>query len=183
MSRFKFFGIPSFLCLAGALALVLLAPGAPLSGEVVHGRGLLWKVERPGLAPSYLFGTFHVTDQRILNLPPEVESAFLEAQSATFELILSDDDRMATARSMILTGGRRLETILGPELFGQALAAGQAYGLGPAQINLFKPWAVASILSLPRTELARSGAGAQPQDNRRPAGDIRALQWRVKHRI
>ncbi len=164
MSRFKFFVIPSLLCLAGAIALVLAAAGAPPSGEVVHGRGLLWKVERPGLAPSYLFGTMHVTDQRVLSLPPEVEAAFTEARSATFELILNDEGRMTAVQSMVLTDGRRLETILGPELFGRTVAAGQTYGLGPAQLNYFKPWAVASILSLPRAELARTGAGAQPLD-------------------
>ncbi|MEE8534549.1 MAG: TraB/GumN family protein, partial [Kiloniellales bacterium] len=164
MSRFKSFGTPSFLVLAGAIALLLVAPPAPLAGEVVHGRGLLWKVERPGLAPSYLFGTMHVTDQRVLSLPPEVEAAFTEARSATFELILNDEGRMTAVQSMVLTDGRRLETILGPELFGRTVAAGQTYGLGPAQLNHFKPWAVASILSLPRAELARTGAGAQPLD-------------------
>lgn len=164
MSRIKFLGIPSFPVLAGAIALLLVGPWAPLAGEVLHGRGLLWKVERPGLAPSYLFGTMHVTDQRVLNLPPAVEAAFTEARSATFEVILADEDRFTMAQSMVLTDGRRLETILGPELFGRTVDAGQTYGLGPAQLNLFKPWAVASLLSLPRAELARAGAGAQPLD-------------------
>src|SRR5215467_11819184 len=33
---------------------------------------LLWKIERPGRAASYLFGTVHLTDERVTKLSPAV---------------------------------------------------------------------------------------------------------------
>jgi len=44
--------------------------------ETPNGQGLLWKIERDGAKPSYLFGTMHMSDTRIVNLPEPVEKAF-----------------------------------------------------------------------------------------------------------
>ena len=33
--------------------------------ELMNGEGLLWRVEKPGLAPSYLYGTIHSTNAAI----------------------------------------------------------------------------------------------------------------------
>ena len=32
------------------------------SGESPYGKGILWKVNKAGVAPSYVFGTIHVAD-------------------------------------------------------------------------------------------------------------------------
>src|SRR5262249_2361708 len=36
---------------------------------------LLWKIERTGRGASYLFGTVHLTDERVTKLSPAVEQA------------------------------------------------------------------------------------------------------------
>ena len=33
-----------------------------------NGHGLLWKIEKPGIKPSWLYGTMHLTDPRVLKL-------------------------------------------------------------------------------------------------------------------
>ena len=45
-----------------AAGLDLAAARAARADELTDGQGLLWRVERDGLAPSYLFGTIHSTD-------------------------------------------------------------------------------------------------------------------------
>ena len=150
--------------LACAFALVLAARLALATGELPYGQGLLWKLERPGLAPSYLFGTIHITDQRVLDLPAEVERAFSATRSATFEVIMTDDLRTRLARAMVLRDGRTLDTILSPELYGEAMAAGARYGVGPEQLKFLKPWALAMFFSVPQAELARSATGQVPLD-------------------
>ncbi len=97
-----------------ALILTVLVLGrlALAGGDLPYGQGLLWKVERDGVAPSYLFGTIHITDERVLDLPPEVEAAFNSARSATFEVIMTDELRLRLAQAMVLNDGRTLETIL-----------------------------------------------------------------------
>ena len=66
-----------FLALA-----VLTAGGALLPGQsaparaLPYGSGLLWQVERDGAVPSYVYGTVHVADERVLDLPQPVRKAF-----------------------------------------------------------------------------------------------------------
>ena len=52
---------------------------------VPNARSLLWRVERKGLAPSYLFGTIHSTDPRVTKLPPAVQAAFNSANTVALE--------------------------------------------------------------------------------------------------
>ncbi len=155
--------------IALALGLLLfgraaLAPAALAGGELPYGQGLLWKIERDGVAPSYLFGTIHITDERVLRLPPEVAQAFNGSRSAIFEVIMTDELRLQLAQAMVASPDRTLDRVLSPALFGEAMAAGARYGLGEPQLRHFKPWALAMFLSVPKAEFARSAMGAQPLD-------------------
>ena len=54
--------------------------------DLVNGEGLLWKVEKPGLAPSYLYGTIHSTNSAAVALAKQA-AAYLEgAKSVATEL-------------------------------------------------------------------------------------------------
>ena len=44
----------------------LAAAEAARSDDLVNGDGLLWRIEKPGLAPSFLFGAIHSTDESAL---------------------------------------------------------------------------------------------------------------------
>jgi uncharacterized protein YbaP (TraB family) len=46
----------------------LAAARAARAEELVNGDGLLWRIEKPGIAPSYLFGTIHSTDESALEV-------------------------------------------------------------------------------------------------------------------
>ena len=46
-----------------------------LSDELPYGKGTLWKITKEGVKPSWLFGTMHITDPRLLSLKPEVTAA------------------------------------------------------------------------------------------------------------
>lgn len=146
------------------MVFVVVARPALAAAELIYGQGVLWKVEREGLAPSYLFGTIHITEERILDLPAPVRAAFEGAKIAVFEVIMTDEVRMKMGREMVLTDGRNLQAILGPELFQQTAVVARRYGFEPQHLLAFKPWALALIFSLPQTELARSAAGDVPLD-------------------
>lgn len=49
--------------------------------ELLNGEGLLWKVEKTGLAPSYLYGTMHSTSSAAVALAKDA-SAYLEGAKA-----------------------------------------------------------------------------------------------------
>ena len=44
-------------------------------GEI-NGTGKFWRLEKAGLAPSFLFGTMHATDDRATALPPQLRRAY-----------------------------------------------------------------------------------------------------------
>ncbi|MGB7990084.1 MAG: TraB/GumN family protein, partial [Candidatus Methylophosphatis roskildensis] len=77
--------------LSGIVALFTLAlnpvPAHAARDGPGYDRGLLWRVERQGVAPSYLFGTLHHDDERVTRLPPAVERAFGRAERLALELI------------------------------------------------------------------------------------------------
>ena len=147
-----------------ALGLLLLGRAAAAGDEMPYGHGVLWKLERGGVAPNYLFGTIHITDERVLRLPDEVAQAFDGARSATFEVIMTDELRLRLARAMIAPPDRALDRVLDPALYRDAMAAGARYGFAPEHLRYFKPWALAMFLSVPQAEFARSAMGALPLD-------------------
>ena len=48
--------------------------------------GLLWRIEKPGLAPSYLFGTIHSTDKSALEVAHRAAQSIKGAKIVATEL-------------------------------------------------------------------------------------------------
>jgi hypothetical protein len=44
----------------------LAAAEAARADDLINDDGLMWRIEKPGLEPSYLFGTIHSTDDSAL---------------------------------------------------------------------------------------------------------------------
>ena len=149
------------------IALLLVGGrGAPAAETLVHGQGLLWRIERDGVPPSHLFGTIHVTDPEVLALPPAVGQAFGRSDSLTSEIILSPETVLQMQRFMLLTDGRNLAGIVGDELFQRAAAAAAVYGIPPEILQRFKPWAAMTLFVLPDAEMRRKFAGVKMLDER-----------------
>ena len=54
--------------------------------ELVNGEGLLWRIEKPGLAPSYLYGTIHSTNAAAIALAKEAVAYLDGAKVVATEL-------------------------------------------------------------------------------------------------
>ncbi len=153
--------------LAAALMLcAALGAGAVVAdeGPMPFGKGMLWKIEKAGTPTSYVLGTMHIADPRVLELPPEVDAALAASEQAIFELVLDASVRTHMAQAMVLPQGRTLEVILGPELFGRTVEVAAEYGLPGQAINVMKPWALVPILSFPPEQLALLAGGQAPLD-------------------
>ena len=57
-----------------------------------NGRAMLWKIERPGIPPSYLFGTVHLTDARVTALSDAVRLALDESKTVLLEADTSPEN-------------------------------------------------------------------------------------------
>jgi len=115
-----------------------------------HAKGVFWKIEKPGASPSFLLGTIHVEDPRVLALPPKVKTAFETADTLVLELVLDEATVFKAAASMMYMDQTDLENVLGKSLFERAAAAMAAYGVPQIALRRMKPWAVLSTLMIPK---------------------------------
>ena len=151
--------------LLAPLLLLLCVAGSALAQEPLrHGQGLLWRVETPGKADSYLFGTMHATDPKIVRIPTPVLEAFRQSQSLTLEMVMTDAVQQKLGAAMVLSDGRRLDGIIGAQRFGALAQIGQLYGFQPAVMAHLAPWAAMTVISIAPSEYGRIREGIPPLD-------------------
>lgn len=141
------------------LTAVLLAPLTLLGAisdyaapAVEHGgfeRGLLWRVEKPGVAASHVFGTIHVADQRVTSLPSVVTRQLVAARSFTMEIALDGPGLFALASRMEFDDGRDLPAVAGEQLFSRVVPLLEARGMPQGLARTLKPWAAMLMLATP----------------------------------
>jgi len=137
---------------AAALAVVAGAGGA-----APFERGLLFRLERDGVAPSYVFGTLHSADPRVTRLPQAVQRAFAQARTFAPEIQLSEREIADFFEAAQFDDGRRLSDFFDPptlEAIRIALGAGAP---PPAVLARLKPWAV--LLKLAERREADTAGG------------------------
>lgn len=163
---------------SGADLLAALAKSDPAAfrrveteaAAVPNGKGLLWKLEKPGEKPSFLFGTMHMTDQRVTTLPPAAQKAYDNAGTIIIETTdaLDKAKMMAAMASepglMMFTDSTTLSSLLSPEDAAVLDKGLDARGIPPATVAKMKPWILSAMLALPACEVARQAAGAPVLD-------------------
>jgi uncharacterized protein YbaP (TraB family) len=151
--RYAFFR-QTLLALFGILLLWSgVATAAPVRADANassrFAKGLLWKIEKPGVAPSYLFGTIHSDDPRVTAVPAPVSRALMECKHFVMEVRINGDDLVHMAQAMYFSDGRTLEQVTGKPLYEQVVKALAARGIPAESAEKQKPWAVMMTLSVP----------------------------------
>lgn len=131
-----------------ALLFILLVAGCASAPASDPSSGLLWRVEKDGLPPSYVFGTMHVEDPRVVALAEPVREAFEGAKIFVMETVL-DETSLADIRRRMFYPDRRLEGVIGPILYQRVVTALADRGLPEQAAERMKPWAALSLLSTP----------------------------------
>lgn len=135
-----------------------------------NGEGLLWKIEKAGAAPSYLFGTMHMTDPRVTTLPAAAQKAFDAAGTMVIETTdVLDQARMMAVLAkqpdlMMFTDGTSLTSLLTPEQAAEVDKALGERGIPAFTVAKMKPWIISAMVALPACELLRKAKGAPVLD-------------------
>jgi uncharacterized protein len=133
--------------------------------SIPNSRGLLWRVGKEGIDPSYLFGTMHSADPRIARLQEAALAAFDQSDTVVVE---STDalDQAALASAMagmrdlvLLPEGSSLETLLPQSALAPVKAAAEARGLAWSAANRLQPWMVAAAIANPHCEMLAASSG------------------------
>ena len=140
---------PLFLLLA-----VGCAPREPIPlperPDIAYGEGRIWQVDREGLASSYIFGTYHISDPRVLDVPDAVEEAFVKSEFAAFEYDYGPDaETFEFDMDLVkLPEGTTLRSIVGNGTFGDLQFIMRSRDMRPR--NDLKPWIFWDYLGGPR---------------------------------
>jgi uncharacterized protein len=153
-----------------AAGLDLSAARLKRADDLLNAEGLLWRIERDGLAPSYLFGTVHTTDDSAVAIARQAEDFIAGAKVVATELggpfdAAGQADLAAAALKRALAGD---EDTFAPALVGEATAPVEAYlarrGLPKEMAHHLKLWFLAAFTALPNCEALRTQAGLPEVD-------------------
>ena len=131
------------------MARVYAQSGAPFD------KGLLWRIEKAGSAPSHLFGTVHLADARVTTLPDAVRDALNAARSFAMEVSLDQSNIATLAARMVYLDGRDLPGVAGAALFRKIVPLTAGLGMPAEMARLFKPWAMVLLLQMPPQDASR----------------------------
>lgn len=156
-------GVVARLCLVAILVVGAHAARDAAAEDLIHGQGRLWQVQGGG-ATSHVFGTMHVTDWRVNDLPAAVETAFKDSKT----LVVESTDPWTWwehGRSTELSGRRSLASIVGKRLFVQMQDKAKQYGVPSAMLNGLRPWVAEGLFTIPISEYSRQTAGVAVLDH------------------
>ncbi|WP_255989853.1 TraB/GumN family protein [Chitinolyticbacter albus] len=136
-----------------ALALFIPASQAGAADQAnAFARTHLWRIDKAGMAPSWLFGTIHVADPKVTTLSPAVQEAFSSAERVATEFRLDFGAFMEMAKAVLLPEGESLADKLDAPHYQRLVAALEKRQYPEAAVRRFKPWAAAMFIATPTHE-------------------------------
>ncbi len=138
--------------------------------KVLNGKGIFWKIEKEGTDTSYLLGTMHLSDPRVLDIPIDAQDAQYDARILLLESNEILDIKKAMGHMLMkpellmLPPGKRIEDFLTKEQTETLTEGLKARGIPLAAVNRFRPWMITSSIAVSRCELARKAKGAKVLD-------------------
>lgn len=141
--------------------------------QYANSEGLFWEVYHEDMPfKSYVFGTLHKADPRVLDLPANVQAALESADVVAVEIENADDPSAVGA-----VIGKSPQLILQPQgesladdLSSETVAAVDAYlnelGMDFDMLAPLQPWIGASSLSFTKCDMEWGGPTAQVLDAR-----------------
>ena len=125
---------------------------------VVHGQGLLWRVTGADAGESYVLGTMHIAEARVMKVVDIIQQQFAASPLFAMEVVLDGAAMHKLGVAMFYADGRSLAEEAGAPLFASIARHLGDYGIPSTLAEKMKPWAAFTTLSMPL------GAGAPPLD-------------------
>jgi uncharacterized protein YbaP (TraB family) len=134
-----------------------------------NAQALLWRIERDGRPPSYLFGTIHSTDPRVTRLSAAVMAAFESAATVALEIVGTSPDKIEAmgkqiAERGIYQSGNGLNDILSPAELASLRTALASAGIPAEAAHMLRPWFAGLTLAFPPCEMRRTAASLDALD-------------------
>ncbi|MBO0664325.1 TraB/GumN family protein [Jiella sp. MQZ9-1] len=125
------------------------------AAKVKNGEGRFYRIEKDGVAPSYLLGTMHLGDPRLLQLPTPIETAFDQSRRLVIETTDVLDQKklagviMADPTLTMLPNGQTLDDYLDPKEKDRLKSMLSKKGVPLQAVERLQPWFLSSGFMLP----------------------------------
>ena len=140
------------------------------AAAVPNGTGKFYTIEKPGLPPSFLFGTMHMTDPRVLAIGPAPTKALGDAK----RIVIETTDVLDQAKTygamlgrpdlMNLPAGKTLGDYMTPAVRAEVEAKLTELGVPFQSVETLQPWFFSTAMLMPACEVERAAAGAKVLD-------------------
>jgi uncharacterized protein len=132
---------------------------------------LLWKVEKPGVPASHLFGTIHMSDERVAVMPAKAKAALDAAKTVALEVANSSDAGMLEAMTKVpdlvaYIDGKTLQSQLTDGEYKKVQTLVTKMGMPGEAAAVIKPWLISTLLAISDCERKQMEAGKQALDSR-----------------
>ena len=118
-------------------------------GELEYSDALLWRIEKAGHRPSHIFGTIHVSDPRIVDLPEPVSVALNASEIFVMEALEEPEATRELSQMMRFEDGTTLRDFLDDRLFERTAGILSAYSISRETTMFMKPWAAFLVMNYP----------------------------------
>ena len=119
------------------------------SSDARYSNALLWKVSKISYPPSYVFGTIHVSDPRITNLPELVKSALSNSDIFVMEALPTPEEALLLSQMMFYADGTTLKDYLNDDLFNRTAEVLLTFQLPVEAVAVMRPWAAFLMMNYP----------------------------------
>ena len=119
------------------------------------GQAPVYRVLSEGRAPSYLVGTMHSEDPRILAVLTPLVPLIDSVDTVVIEMIPDAVAMLAVAAATLLPADQRLRGLVGDADYSALRDAAGRRGIPEAVLDRLKPWAAAVTIGMPPTETGR----------------------------
>jgi uncharacterized protein YbaP (TraB family) len=136
-----------------------------------NAQALLWRVEKDGGPPSFLFGTVHLSDPRVSNVSDKVNESLLKSKKLAVEVADLSDEAVAkamvdAATLLVYTDGHTLNAALSEPEFKQVQDLVSKAGMPAELAGALRPWLVNMLLAVSECERKQVASGAAVLDMR-----------------
>lgn len=125
---------------------LLLSSTAWAENEVLYGKGLFWKIEKDGRKPSYLLGTMHVSDKRVLKMKDEVKPYLTKSKILYKEISETYREYREYVNMRIRDDDRTLDQDLSEASFEKAVELLKLIEVEEDDLKIFELWYVYELL-------------------------------------
>ncbi len=139
------------------------------AAAVRNGKGVVWRIEKDGVKPSLLFGTTHLSDPRVLEVPSAVFEAFDHIDTLILELKeMTNPSDMALELfkypQLYTLQDQRLDQLLPSEETELLATALRQRGLTMDLLARMRPWFIYMSMQSSQCEAKRRARGLNVLD-------------------